>query len=256
MKSLTFFKIFTGVVLVLALFATNLDQRILLVVILIGLLGTLFLAVLPRIHFPQWERTPIRIPKKKKHLPAMDEDDPLATALICQIGHRITEKLRSAYPQATWNWEKTPSIKRILSGQTIRIQLMQAGDYTHAEINLDSYGSIQLHLLIIKDLTGSSVPEDDGKETDPPTDCASWYELIGKNVLQQVITDLNARGYSSLSINENGDVFIMEKDTPVIKERFDNFPGRKYWKELTKIMEENELKVKNQGSTLVLSWRN
>lgn len=186
----------------------------------------------------------------------MDEDDPLATALICQIGHRITDKLRSAYPQATWNWEKQPSIKRLLSGQTIRIQLMQAGDYTHAEINLDSYGSIQFHLLIIKDLSGSSVPEDDGKETEPPTDCASWYELIGKDILQQVITDLNARGYSSLSINENGDVFIMEKDTPVIKERFDNFPGRKYWKELSKILEENELKVKNQGSTLVLSWRN
>ena len=116
MKSITFFKIFTGVVLVLALFATNLDQRILLAVILIGLLGTLFLAVLPLIHFPQWKRTPIRIPKKKKHLPVMDEDDPLATALICQIGHRITDKLRSAYPQATWNWEKQPSIKWILSG--------------------------------------------------------------------------------------------------------------------------------------------
>ena len=179
MKSLTFFKIFTGVVLVLALFATNLDQRILLAVILIGLLGTLFLASLPRIHFPQWERNPIRIPKKKKHLPVMDEDDSLATALICQIGHRITDKLRSAYPQATWNWEKQPSIKRLLSGQTIRIQLMQAGDYTHAEINLDSYGSIQFHLLIIKDLSSSSVPEDDGKETEPATDCASWYELIG-----------------------------------------------------------------------------
>lgn len=256
MKSITFFKIFTGVVLVLALFATNLDQRILLAVILIGLLGTLFLAVFPRIRFPQWKRPAARIPKKKKHLPVMDEDDPLATALICQIGHRITDKLRSAYPQATWNWEKQPSIKRLLSGQTIRIQLMQAGDYTHAEINLDSYGSIQFHLLIIKDLSGSSVPEDDGKETEPPTDCASWYELIGKDILQQVITDLNARGYSSLSINENGDVFIMEKDTPVIKERFDNFPGRKYWKELSKILEENELKVKNQGSTLVLSWRN
>ena len=71
-----------------------------------------------------------------------------------------------------------------------------------------------------------------------------------------MITDLNARGYSSLSINENGDVFIMEKDTPVIKERFDNFPGRKYWKELSKILEENELNVRNQGNALVLSWRN
>lgn len=255
MKSLTFFKIFAGIVLVLALFASNLDQRILLAVILTGLLGTLFLTVLPLIHFPQ-RKKPAARPKKKKHLPVMDEDDPLTAALICQISHRITDKLRSAFPQATWDWEKQPNIKRLLSGQTIRIQLMQAGDYTHAEINLDSYGSIQLHLLIIKDLTCSSFSEDDGKETAPPTDCASWYELIGKNVLQQVITDLNARGYSSLSINENGDVFIMEKDTPVIKERFDNFPGRKYWKELTKILEENELKVKNQGSTLVLSWRN
>lgn len=256
MKSLTFFKIFAGIVLVLALFATNLDQRILLAVILTGLLGTLFLAVFPRIRFPQWKRPAARIPKKKKHLPVMDEDDPLAMALICQISHRITDKLRSAFPQATWDWEKQPDIKRLLSGQPIRIQLMQAGDYTHAEINLDPYGSIQFHLLIIKDLSGSSVPAEDEKETDLPTDCASWYELIGKDILQQVITDLNARGYSSLSINENGDVFIMEKDTPVIKEHFDNFPGRKYWKELSKILEENELNVRNQGNALVLSWRN
>ena len=85
MKSITFFKIFAGVVFALALFASNLDQRILLAVILIGLLGTLFLAILPGIHFPKWRNNPIKMPKKKNHLPAMDEDDPLATALVHQI---------------------------------------------------------------------------------------------------------------------------------------------------------------------------
>ena len=71
MKSLTFFKIFTGVVLVLALFAANLDQRILLAVILTGLLGTLFLAVFPRIRFPQRKRPARnRVPRRPVRITA------------------------------------------------------------------------------------------------------------------------------------------------------------------------------------------
>lgn len=255
MKSMTFFKIFVGVVFALALFASNLDQRILLAAILIGLLGTLLLTVLPRIPFTRWKEFFLNDPKKR-HLPVRNEADPLETALICQISHRITDKLRSAYPQATWDWEKKPNISRLLSGQPIRIQLIQAGDYTHAEIHLDTYGSIRFQLLIIQDLTGSSGPEQEESRPEPATDCASWYELIGKNVLQEVITDLNARGYTSLSINENGDVYIMDQDTPIIKERFSNFPSRKYWDVLTEIFEQNELHVNSTGNTLVLSWPN
>lgn len=256
MKSITFFKIFAGVVFALTLFASNLDQRIFLAVILIGLLGTLFLAVLPRIHFPQWKRISTGIPKKKKYPPAMKEENPLATALICQIGHRITDKLRAAYPHATWDWLKRPDIHALLSGNPIRLQLMGAGDYTHADIRLDIYGNIHFQLLLIKDLVSASVSDCDQKTSEPLTDCVSWYELIGKTVLQEVITDLNARGYSSLSINESGDVFIMEHDTPIIKERFSNFPSRKYWDTLAEIFEQNELRVKNTGNALVLSWPN
>ena len=109
---------------------------------------------------------------------------------------------------------------------------------------------------MIQDLTGSSGPEQEESRPEPATDCASWYELIGKNVLQEVITDLNARGYTSLSINENGDVYIMDQDTPIIKERFSNFPSRKYWDTLTEIFEQNELRVNSTGNTLVLSWPN
>ena len=72
MKSMTFFKIFVGVVFALALFASNLDQRILLAVILIGLLGTLLLTVLPRIPFTRWKEFFLNDPKKR-HLPVRND---------------------------------------------------------------------------------------------------------------------------------------------------------------------------------------
>ncbi len=247
-KGHTFFKIFTGILLIIAIFFRGIDTRIFLALVLFGLIGTLLLALLPKISVSSlsWK------PKIHRHSQNTDDDDPVQAALLCQFSHRITDKLRSAYPQALWDWEKQPDVQRILSGKSNRICLKDAAEYTHAEVNLDTYGSIHLQLLKIQELSRSQASEATKKE--PPVNCDSWYELVGENVLNQIITDLNARGYESLSINENGDVFITENDTPIVKDHFQNFPGKKHWTELIAIFQKNELQAQETDNVLVLTW--
>lgn len=247
-KGSTFLKVFTGILLIIAIFFHGIDDRIYLALVLFGLIGTLLLVLIPKIHVPnfQWKRALPKYPKET------NQEDPVQTALLCQFSHRITDKLRSAYPQALWDWERQPDVQKILSGKPIRIRLQDAEEYTHAEVSLDSYGSIHLRLMKIQELSKQYNPESNTEES--PVDCRSWYELIGASVLNQTITDLNARGYESLSINENGDVFITENDTPIVKDHFQNFPAKKHWTELIAIFRENELQAQETETTLVLTW--
>lgn len=247
-KGSIFFKVFTGILLITAIFFHGIDDHIFLAFILFGLAGTLLLVLIPKIQLPniQWKRT---LPKHSKE---MDEKEPLEIALMCQFSHRITDKLRSAYPQALWDWEQQPDVQKILSGKSTRIRLQDTAEFTHAEVSLDSYGNIHLQLMKLQELSKQLQPESDIEEA--PVDCSSWYELVGASVLNQIITDLNARGYESLSINENGDVFITENNTPVIKEHFQRFPSKKYWEELITIFQQNELQAQETGNSLVLTW--
>lgn len=249
-KASTFFKVFTGILFVIAIFFHDMDQRIFLGLIAFGLIGLLLLLVMPRIRFPkiQWKHTFSR--KRKESTDS--EQDPLQNALLCQFSHRITDKLRSAYPKALWNWDKQPNVQKILSGKSMRIRLSDAAEYTHAEVSLDTYGSIHLRLMKIQELSPQNGAAPIAEE--PPVDCTSWYELVGASVLNQMITDLNARGYQHLSINESGEIFITDKDTPVVKERFQNFPGKKHWEELVSIFQENELQAQITDTALILSW--
>lgn len=250
-KNMTFFKCFVGILLILALFFSDINQWLFIGILIFGLVGTLLLTLWPHIQLPKY----VKHGKRKKPSSVPDEGDPVKAALLCQFSHRITDKLRSAYPEAVWDWESRPDTRKLLSGEVVRIQLLQAGEFTHAEVKLDVYGGIHLGLLKIQKLNKDTAASK--KPSEPPVDCNSWYELVGSKVLSQVITDLNARGYTRLSINEKGDVFITEKDnTPVVKERFQNFPGKKHWEELISIFKENELDAAATDTALVLSWEN
>ena len=66
-KASTFFKVFTGVLFVIAIFFHDMDRRIFLGLIAFGLIGLLLLLVIPQIRFPkiQGKHT---FRKRKKHL--------------------------------------------------------------------------------------------------------------------------------------------------------------------------------------------
>lgn len=254
-KSMVFFRIVTAVVLVIVLFFRDLDQTLVLGLIAFGLLGTVFLALAPQIRLPKLHRR-VKRRKRRKDTAEQPSDD-IRMALLCQLSHRITDKLHSAYPDAVWDWEKRPNTERLLNGNALRLSVSHAGDFTHAEVSIDAYGSLRLKMMRIEPFSqaGSDPANDPGPEP-PVVDCNSWYELVGANVLNQLITDLNARGYSSLSINERGEILIVENEKTVVKDAFQNFPGKNYWEELAEIFMENELQAEVTDTALQLSWGN
>lgn len=254
-KGMLFFKIVTAVLLVMALFVPDQNRNLFLGIIAFGLIGTVFLALAPRIQLPKLPRCTKRIRRAKS--PDKPPFDDIRSALLCQLSHRVTDKLRSAYPDATWDWEKRPSTERLLNGKAVRICVTHAGEFTHAEINIDAYGSLRLKMMRIQPLSQTGQSPDETPAPEPPVvDCSSWYELIGANVLSHLITDLNARGYSTLSINEGGEIIIVENEKPVVKDTFQNFPGKNYWEELVSIFADNELKAEITDTALQISWGN
>ena len=102
----------------------------------------------------------------------------------------------------------------------------------------------------------SPTPGNPENPAEPPVhvDPESWYSLIGKPLLTELIGDLQARGHRKLFINEAGEIFIYANNTPEIKDTFQHFPPRDYWAALMDIFTRDELKAVETNDTLELSW--
>lgn len=179
--------------------------------------------------------------------------------MLCHISLRITDKLKSAYPQAVWQWKQKPSLKDILAGTTLRIAVDGMEKYNHADICFDRFGRIHVQPLVVgsfqpPEQDSSPEPENEEPKAPPIVDVSVWYELVGQKVLESLITELNAGGHTRLTIKENGDVVIRQNKKELLKITLDNFPGRNYWEELISTLEENELKARIAGDTLQVSW--
>ena len=180
--------------------------------------------------------------------------------MLRHIALRITDKLKSADPHATWQWQGKPLLQNILQGSTVRISVEDMAEFTHADITFDRFGRIHVEPMIIGSFAASPVPDATEAvpaeaEPEPPVvDVNVWYELIGQKALENIITELNANGYTKLSIKENGDIVINRKKKESVQATLDAFPGKPYWEELITVLEENELKGKVTGSCLQVSW--
>ncbi len=179
--------------------------------------------------------------------------------MLCHISLRISDKLKSAYPQAVWQWKQKPSLKDILAGDTLRISVDDMEKYNHADVCFDRFGRIHVQPLVVgsfqsPEQDSSPEPENEEPKAPPIVDVSVWYELVGQKVLESLITELNAGGHTRLTIKENGDVVIRQNKKELLKTTLDNFPGRNYWEELISTLEENELKARITGDTLQVSW--
>ena len=211
-------------------------------------------------EMPEYPEEPV--PPAKPAFPASDSRE--YETMLLHIALRITEKLKSAYPQAVWQWKDTPSLQDILKGGTIRIMVENMDTYTHADISFDRFGRIHVEPMVIGSFADTETgpgtkPQAGGADEDPTpepsvVDVRVWYELIGQKVLEELITDLNANGHSMLTIRENGDIVVSCQKKKILKATLDSFPGKAYWKELVSLLEENELKGKISDDSLQVSW--
>ena len=178
--------------------------------------------------------------------------------MLLHISLRITEKLKSAYPQSVWQWKDTPSLQGILAGGTVRILVENMDAYTHADISFDRFGRIHVEPMTVGSFAEPSAGGPDDAEETPPepsvVDVRVWYELVGQKVLESQITDLNANGHTKLTIKENGDIVVTRQKKEMLKGTLDSFPAKSYWEELVLLLAEDELKGKITGNTLQVSW--
>ena len=162
--------------------------------------------------------------------------------MLQHISLRITEKIKSAYPDATWRWADSPDLTAILDGKTFRIQVDDMAAFTHADIRFDRYARIRITPLSVGEFassadSGKKTPSEEDTKEPAVVDVISWYELIGRQMLESVITDLNANGHSRLSIKENGDI-IITRNKKEARFEHDSADGHVHARQLPRCAEE------------------
>ena len=177
--------------------------------------------------------------------------------LVRHTNHRILAYLRSAYPQATFEWcEKQPE-QLIRNGGTGRIRVFGIDEFDHADVTLDQNANIKCDMIKIVPLSkvGGETNEDDA--TPPkrqPVDPRIWYETQGRSVLEALISDLNSRGHSKLTLREDGDICIEQGEDAVSQEHLNNFPQKVYWPRLAEVLESNGLAAEVTAQGIQVSW--
>lgn len=150
-------------------------------------------------------------------------------ALIRHINYRITDKLRSLYSEAFWEWDEKPTVSFITEGGCRRIRVSNAEEFNFAEVTIDKYSKISLNLLKV---VPCSEAVTDKVVSDYPVDVEGWYSTRAKGVLEEVIGELNARGISCLEIDSDGVITALEGKEAVKHGKLENMPAESCWKAL------------------------
>ena len=201
------------------------------------------------------------IPELKEEPPVLVQNSELERLLLGHIKCRISEKLKSAYPQATWQWcSQQP--ESIIRGGTGRIRTFNTGDYTHAEVTVGEYFKIGFKMMKIVELSSvNNSDKDDSADQEVPTeeepkvvDPVVWYDLVGREVLTGLIRDWSTRGHSMLHIAEDGKVYFTEGADEINAEELKEFPTKQYWPELAKCLEKDDLKAQLFDNRITVAW--
>lgn len=252
-----YLKLLFIVLIVALLFGLESKNRAYLAYIIIfGVIGGLVLLLLPQLKalakstqslFKSSSKRAVKVEPKPK--------SDITLALMCQFSHRITAKLKSAYPDSTWDWEKQPNVQKLLDGEKTRIRTWNTDKYTHAEMLIDNYGNIVLQMMLIESIDGAIPTAEPGEEQPVVVDCNSWFSLLGQKALTEIIGELNSHGHSSLFIDDSGMILVKEAgDELLCKAQMPHFPGKKYYEELISIFTKAELKAAVENKNIKLSW--
>lgn len=187
-----------------------------------------------------------------------DITEPSGLILQRHVNYRISGYLKSAYPDVTWEWCEEAPEKIITKGGVGRIRLFGVPDFNYADVLFDQQANINCSMLKIVPLSemhpAAAAAPDEIPQPHQPVDPQVWYEVQGRKILEELVTDLNSRGYSSLTIRNNGDVCICQGDDEKPQTAFENLPEKVYWPRLVKVFEREGLAANVTDDSIVLSW--
>lgn len=212
--------------------------------------------------FPAW-RSIRELRRREKR--AQREHDALADTnftdaamlqkLMHHINFRISSYLRSAYPAARWEWcSDIPTIFAVQGG-TARIRVYGIPDYDYADVTLDQKDAISCALVKVTPLYEGD-QEQPAPPNEQPVDPRVWYELQGQQILEELVADLNSRGYSKLYLKEDGTISIKPEGSQeeLVQASFDSFPEKVYWPRLKDVLEQAGLAATVEDTCIQVAW--
>ena len=175
--------------------------------------------------------------------------------ILRHINHRITDKLKSVYPNASWDWNEKPTVSFITDGGTRRIFINGTEEYNYANVVIDKYATISLQFMKIADFAEVAGNRSDTVVADYPVDVEMWFTNRGQELLGNIIGDLNARGVKSLSIDTDGKISCVENNAAVVHGQLEDFPQKNLWAQLTALLTDKfELKANIDNEQIIVSW--
>lgn len=190
--------------------------------------------------------------------PVPDKADQLSLVLQRHVNFRISSYLKSAFPEAAWEWCEEYPESIIAGGGACRVKLFNVPDYNFAEVRFDQQANIKCSMLKMVPLTevktASGEPVVPKEASTSPVDPQVWYEVQVRKVMESVVADLASRGYSSLTIKGDGDICIKQADAEVKQSAVENMPDKKYWPGLVQVLEREGLAAKATDTGVVVSW--
>ena len=183
--------------------------------------------------------------------------EPVGLVLQRHVNYRISTYLKSAYPNVTWEWCEENPERIIAKGGVGRIRLFGVPDFNYADVMFDKQANINCSMLRIvpmAELNPNSTEPVQVPQPHQPVDPQVWYEIQGRKILEELVTDLNSRGHSSLKIKDNGDICIQQGDAEKPQTAFENLPAKVYWPRLAKVFEREGLAAKVTDDSIALSW--
>ena len=173
----------------------------------------------------------------------------LAGLLLCHVNYRVSDYLKSAYPNASWEWTMDNPTLFIARGGTGRIRVYGVPDYEYADVTLDQKGSLSCSLVQI-------VPVQGGAPNQPPQNPQVWYELEGRDVLDGLIADLRSRGHSGLTVNGDGSITFQPVGGADVttKHCFRSLPDKAHWPQLADVLRLDGLSADVLADGIAVSW--
>ena len=240
------------VIAILALTQGNLTTILLIAAFSVWGLWLIFTQLRPSWQSNREYRQRMREQRQQQENALKQENPQVGVVLLRHVNHRISEQLKSAYPNAQWEWTLNDPVSFAARGGTGRIRVYGVPDYDYADVTLNQQGEIRCALVKLSPLKGNGA----STAKQHPLDPRAWYELHGRKLLESLVADLSSRGHSSLTLNEDGSISIKPVDSsePISKGNLPCFPEKVYWPQLAKVLEQEGLMADVQNTKILVSW--
>lgn len=213
---------------------------ILLAVFAIWGLWVFKVALLPRIvwRLGLWDSFRGRKPSRRRDCNSSQREHQAEDTLVKHVNYRISTYLHSAFPDASWEWVTKDPASLITHGGQGRILLHGVPDYNYAEVDLRRSGRIECRLVRVDPFPSGAIEQKEARpKEDEQFNPQVWFELQGRQVLEDLVADLDSRGHHSLTMNEDGSITVEDDVGGKAFPAFSSFPRKVHWPQMVRVLE-------------------